>query len=204
MSTLFEAAVMSDTDIIVHMVKGRIFFKIVPMLFSNVYITPKVEEELKNKHQAVHGQLLSYLNRDTFLKRTKNEWKDLPVDKKKLVNQTKDRMRASLDPGELDCYAYSLGMDIDAIISDDKGAKEHISIDSENKKVIITFWDLLILAAKGQKLSWEEAEKNYNEVVRRCNMNLPPFKVHIKNFDSYCGSHPWIKTHLELFKSPSI
>ncbi|HER2169460.1 TPA: hypothetical protein VJS58_001739, partial [Streptococcus pyogenes] len=159
MSALFDAGVMSDTDIIVHMVKGGIFFDIVPMIFDSVYIPPKVEEELKNKHQGVLGQLLPWLNRKSFLKRTKEFFISLPPEKKKLVNQTKTRLRASLDPGELDCYAYSLGMEIDAIISDDKGAKEQISIDSKNEKVIITFWDILILAARNDKLGWSDAEE---------------------------------------------
>ncbi|MFZ3588883.1 hypothetical protein ACOI1C_06275 [Bacillus sp. DJP31] len=198
MRVLFQAAVMSDTDIIVHMIKGRIFFEIVPIMFDRIYITPKVEEELKNKHLGIYGQVLPYLNKDTYIKRTKNEWSSLPIEKKKLVNQTKDRMRAILDPGELDCYAYSLGMEIDVILSDDRGAKEHISLDSNNEKVIITFWDLLILASKSDKLAWSEAEILYNAVISRCNLRLPPFETQVKAFENYCGSHPWVIRNLNM------
>ena len=105
-------------------------------------------------------------------------------------------MRPKLDPGELDCYAYSVGMEVDAIISNDKEAKEIISSDSHEKKVVITFWDLLILAIKTDNISWEEGEEYYNQVVTRCGLTLPSFSRHIQNFDEYCGKHQWVKDFL--------
>ncbi|WP_141550886.1 hypothetical protein [Bacillus sp. AFS041924] len=187
---------MSDTDILVHMVKGGIFFKIVPYILDLIYITPKVEDELKASHSHIYYQLLNEINKGQFLRRTKDTWNDLSIEQKKTVNQTKSRMRPKLDPGELDCYAYSVGMEIDAIISNDKQAKEIISVDSEGEKVVITFWDLLILAIKNDLISWEVGEDYYNQVVDRCGLTLPPFGRHIERFDDYCGKHKWVKDYL--------
>lgn len=137
---------------------------------------------MKASHSHIYYQLLNEINKGQFLSRTKDTWNDLSIEQKKTVNQTKSRMRPKLDPGELDCYAYSVGMEIDAIISNDKQAKEIISVDSEGEKVVITFWDLLILAIKNDLISWEVGEDYYNQVVDRCGLTLPPFGRHIERF----------------------
>lgn len=141
-------AVISDTDIIVHMVNGDIFTQVVPLLLDKVYITPKVEEELKNKHRAIYSQLTESFSQGIWLFKAKDTWGTLTNEQRIMINKTREKHRAQLDPGELDCLAYATGMNIGAIISDDRGAKEIIVEVTENKKVVITFWDLLIIGAK--------------------------------------------------------
>ncbi|MCC3359123.1 hypothetical protein [Bacillus sp. REN16] len=198
MNEKIKTVVLSDTDILVHMVSGGIFFEVVPLVFETVYIPAKVEQELKDKHSHTYYKLLRHLNEGNLLKRTKLEWGGLSVEQKKLVNTTKTRLRARLDPGELDCYAYSLGMEIDAIISDDKGAKELISLDSEGSKVVITFWDIIILAIKMDQLDWTTGELYYNKVVQTCRLSLPPFGKQIYEFENYIGTHEWINKFLGI------
>jgi predicted nucleic acid-binding protein len=185
--------VISDTDIIVHLITGGVFNHIFPNIINRVYITPKVDEELRKRH-GIYSQLTSHFG--VWMFRTKDLWKDLSPENRIAINKTKNEHRAKLDPGELDCLAYAVGLNIDAIISDDRGAKEIINAVTQNQKAVITFWDLLIIGAIKDKLSWSDAELYYNQVVYTCNLGLPPFHIQIKIFEGHFISHPWVQQYL--------
>jgi hypothetical protein len=189
--------VISDTDIIVHMVKGQVFSKIMPLLIDQVYITPKVDEELRLRHAGVYGSLTPFFAEGKWLFKLKPMWKDFSSEQKRSINETKDQHRARLDPGELDCLAYATGLGIPAIISDDKGAKEIISLVTKNKKVVLTFWDLLVLGAKKDKLSWSDAKVHYEAVKRACSLKLPDFEFQVRSFEDKVQFHPWVQKFLE-------
>ncbi|MNH91193.1 hypothetical protein D3C73_437440 [compost metagenome] len=188
--------VISDTDIIVHMVKGNIFFEVIPIILDKVYITPKVEEELKNKHAGIYYQLLPIFVQGKWLFKAKDMWKLLTDDQRIMINQTREKHRARLDPGELDCLAFATGLGIHAIISDDRGAKEIISEVTENQKVIITFWDLLIMGAKKDRIPWSVAEEYYQRVRLACLPKHPDFKYQIGLFEKNILPHPWVQHYL--------
>ncbi|MHA0857388.1 hypothetical protein [Paenibacillus sp. CMAA1364] len=190
-------AVLSDTDIIVHMVKGDVFTQVVPLLLDKVYITPKVEEELKNKHRGIHSQLTESFSQGTWLFKVKDTWGRLTSEQRILINKTREKYRAQLDPGELDCLAYATGMNIGAIISDDRGAKEIIVEVTHNEKIVITFWDLLIMGAKKDKISWSDAGEYYNKVKQSCLPRLPDFSYQVSLFERNLLSHPWVIRYLE-------
>lgn len=125
-------------------------------------------------------------------------FKSAAKEQKIAINQTKARMRAQLDPGELDCYAYSVGLQIDAVISNDKGAKRMIEDDSEGRKIVLSFADLFILGAKMDVLSWSEAGRLYDHVVQKCKLIMPPFERQISIFEQNRQHHAWIKSFLNI------
>lgn len=190
-----RAVVVSDTDILGHIIIGGIFDVLVPNVIEEIYITPKVEEELRSNgfyyqvfHQQLHG------NR---IKLTKDSWASLSVESRKEVNQVKARMRAILDPGELDCYAYSVGLGIDAIISDDRDAREKIMEDSKHKKLVMNFAQLLILGVKLDKFDLTTAEAYFRQVVERNKLSrFASFPKQLEFFDQYTTTHPWTKNVL--------
>ncbi|MGB8955401.1 MAG: hypothetical protein WCC10_08505 [Tumebacillaceae bacterium] len=111
-------------------------------------------------------------------------------------NQEQDETQ--LDPGELDRYAYSVGLQIDAVISNDKGAKATMQHDSEGKKVVLSFADLFILGVKKDAFAWGEAGDYYDTVVRKRQLKMPPFEVQVRNFESYIEEHPWVQEFLSV------
>ncbi|WP_018130414.1 hypothetical protein [Effusibacillus pohliae] len=73
--SIYVAAVISDTDILVHMVKGGVFeAEFVQSILDGVYIPPKVVEELSKNHAAVYNKLRPLLDTGEWLRRTKAEW----------------------------------------------------------------------------------------------------------------------------------
>ena len=58
MGNEIKNVVLSDTDILVHMVRGGIFYEVVPKVLNVIYITPKVEDELKKSHSHIYYQLI--------------------------------------------------------------------------------------------------------------------------------------------------
>lgn len=192
MIQVLEAAVISDTDILVHLVTSGLFFEVMPRILQKIMIPAKVENELERSHAFVYAKLKPLLEKGDWLIRSSTVWKQASKEQKLEINQTKSRMRAQLDPGELDCYAYSVGLKIDAIISNDKGAKATIQHDSEGKKVVLSFADLFILGVKKDLLAWSEAEAYYDTVVSKRQLKMPPFAVQVQNFETYTQDHPWI------------
>lgn len=109
----------------------------------------------------------------------------------------KNRMRAVLDPGELDCYAYSVGMGIDAIISDDTDARVKITDDSDQKKLVMNFAQLLLLGVKMDKFNLELAKVYFDQVIERNKLSrFASFSKQIQIFDQYTLTHPWTKKML--------
>ncbi|MEK4529809.1 hypothetical protein NST38_30865 [Paenibacillus sp. FSL H8-0104] len=185
--------VISDTDIIVHLVKGDVFKHIVPSIIDKLYITPKVDEELRT-HSAIYSQISHLFEVNLF--KTKDMWGSIEPAKRIAINEVRKNNRARLDPGELDCLAYAVGLDIDVIISDDKGAKEIINDVTDKKTVVITFWDLLIIGAMKDKFSWETAATYYTQVVDRCDLTLANFKRQNALFEQNTLNHPWVQQYL--------
>lgn len=191
-----RSVVISDTDILVHIIKGEIFDVLVPQVVDEIFITPKVEEELKV--QGFHSQLFHTV-RCKHLKLTKACWAALSVECRQEINKVKTRMRAILDPGELDCYAYSVGMDIDAIISDDSDARDKITEDSNQKKLVMNFAQLLLLGVKMDKFSMDTAEIYYDQVIAKNKLSrFLPFIKQISIFDENTVKHPWVNEILSL------
>lgn len=185
-------AVISDTDILVHLVRSGLFSEVMPKILQQIILPTKVEDELERSHPDVYAVLKPLLSQGEWLIRTSTIWRETSKEQKIEINETKSRMRAQLDPGELDCYAYSVGLRIDAVISNDKGAKSAIQHDSKGKKIVLTFGDLFILGAKKEILSWSEAGVYYDTVVKKCNLKMPVFEVQIRNFEETIQDHDWV------------
>ena len=197
MIRFLRTAVISDTDILVHLVKSGLFFTVMPKILKQIIIPTQVETELERSHVAVYAQLKPFLEKGDWLIRSSAVWKQASKEQRVEINQIKSKMRAQLDPGELDCYAYSVGFNIDAVISNDKGAKETIQHDSKGRKVVLSFADLFILGAKKDLLSWGEAGEYYDTVVRKCGLvKMPPFSVQVRNFETHKQEHPWVQEFL--------
>ncbi|WCK53533.1 hypothetical protein PP175_19670 [Aneurinibacillus sp. Ricciae_BoGa-3] len=101
-----------------------------------------------------------------------------------------------LDPGELDCYAYSVGMGIDAIMSNDAGAREIIRYESDDQKVVMNFAQLLILGANLGNFTMSQAEQYYEQVKHRNRLNnLANFNHQVSIFNTYTVKHPWVRNN---------
>ncbi|MCA0757038.1 hypothetical protein KP806_18410 [Paenibacillus sp. N4] len=185
-----RSVIVSDTDILGHTIKGGIFDVLVPSVIEEIYITPQVEKELRSNH--LHYQVFHQYNQNNRIKLTKERWALLSVKSRQEVNKVKNRMRAVLDPGELECYAYSVGLGIDAIISDDRDAREKIIHDSGHQKLVMNFAQLLILGVKMDKFDLETAEKYYDQVVQRNMLSrFASFSKQIELFDRFTINHSW-------------
>ena len=190
-----KSVVVSDTDILGHIIKGEIFNVLIPHVIEEIYITPKVEYELQTN--GYHYQVFHQQERSNQIKLTKNSWASLSIESRQEVNKVKTRMRAILDPGELDCYAYSVGMGIDAIISDDADARVKITDDSDRKKLVMNFAQLLLLGVKMDKFNLETAKAYFDQVIERNKLSrFTSFSKQIQFFDQYTLTHPWTKKML--------
>lgn len=193
-----RVAVISDTDILVHLVRSKLFPGVISLLLKRIIIPTKVEQELERSHPDVYAVIKPLLNQGDWLVRSSTIWKETNKDQKVEINKTKTRMRAQLDPGELDCYAYSVGFQIDAVISNDKGARETIGHDSGGKKVVLNFGDLFILGAKKDLWAWSDAGAYYDQVVRERNLIMPRFEIQIANFEKNVEQHAWVQEFLAM------
>ncbi|MFD2370758.1 hypothetical protein ACFSO0_12555 [Brevibacillus sp. GCM10020057] len=190
-----KSIVVSDTDVLVHIIHGNIFRVLVPAVIEEIYIPPKVEEELKLR--GVHTQLFYYLNEGNWVKRTADKWASMSDHDRKELQRVKKEMRAVLDPGELECYAYSVGLGIDGIISDDGDARKKISEETNGKKIVLNFAQLLLLGVKLDKFSLSEAEQYFQNVIRANRLhNFNPFPQQVQIFDSITIQHPWVQQFL--------
>jgi predicted nucleic acid-binding protein len=192
-----RSVVVSDTDILGHIINGGIFEVLVPHVIEEIYITPQVEHELRANgfyYSVFHQQ-----ERGHRIKLTKDSWASLSVESRQEVNKIRTRMRAVLDPGELDCYAYSVGLGIDAIISDDADARIKITDDSDRKKLVMNFAQLLLLGVKMDKFDLETAEAYFKQVIERNKLlRFTPFPKQIEFFDQHTVAHPWTKKMLSV------
>src|SRR5690554_4109296 len=97
---MIRTVVVSDTDILGHIINGGIFNIIVPDIIEEIYITPQVEKELKNNQ--LYYQVFSLNNQTKRIKLAKEKWSSLSVHSRQDINKVRNRLRAVLDPGELD------------------------------------------------------------------------------------------------------
>ncbi|KRF01107.1 hypothetical protein ASG89_26240 [Paenibacillus sp. Soil766] len=146
----------------------------------------------------MYHMMINQFSAEKRIKLTKEVWSSLPVESRQEIQKVKSRLRAVLDPGELDCYAYSVGMGIDAIISDDGDAREKITIDSQHKKIVLNFAQLLILAVKLDKFDLEQARQYFDQVIQKNKLTrFAPFSKQVEIFDRSTLRHPWIKGIVE-------
>lgn len=190
-----RAVVISDTDVLGHIINGGIFDVLVPHVIEEIYITPQVKLELERNR--IHYQVFHLHNQEKRIKLTKDEWSNLSPESRQKINQVRRELRAVLDPGELDCYAYSVGMGIDAIISNDGDAREKITSDSGNQKIVMNFAQLLLLGVKSDKFDIAKARECYDKVIQKNNLSrFASFEAQVQFFDKYTLHHPWIQDYL--------
>lgn len=99
MIQLLKAAVISDTDILVHLVSSGLFFEVMPRVLQQIIIPAKVENELERSHASVYAQLKPLLEKGDWLIRSSTVWKQATKEQKLEINQIKSRMRHNWTQG---------------------------------------------------------------------------------------------------------
>lgn len=153
----YEAAI-SDTDILINLAKVD-KLNILELLFSKIVIPYFVYDvELRNRAKSLFCNIEEEINRQDSIFEVIDRNKDFATNK--LARSTIEKYKKYVGPGESECAGYAEAFRIPIIISDNSTEFQWM----DDRYIMLTHIDILVICTKFKLLSDIEADKIYSDI----------------------------------------
>lgn len=151
-------AAISDTDILINLAKVD-KLNILELVFSRIVIPYYVyNKELRDRAKSLFCKIEEEINRQDSIFEVIDRNKDFATNK--LAKRTIEEYKKYVGPGESECAGYAEAFRIPIIISDNSTEFQWM----DDRYIMLTNIDILVICTKFKLLSDIEADKIYSDI----------------------------------------
>lgn len=151
-------AAISDTDILINLAKVD-KLNILELVFSRIVIPYYVyNKELRDRAKSLFCKIEEEINRQYSIFEVIDRNKDFATNK--LAKPTIEEYKKYVGPGESECAGYAEAFRIPIIISDNSTEFQWM----DDRYIMLTHIDILVICTKFKLLSDIEADKIYSDI----------------------------------------